>query len=113
MKIAISACGNGWEEQVADRFGRAGGFFIVDTDDNPTSYIDNGTNTESAHGAGTGAAQAIVDAGVGVVITVKIGPKAGSVLKAAGVKVMTGVGQTSIREAYDRYQEGDLDEQKL
>ena len=111
MKIAISACGNGWEEQVDDRFGRAVGFFIVDTDDNPTSYIDNGATVDTAHGAGTGAAQAIVDAGVGVVITVKIGPKAGSVLKAAGVKVMTGVGQTSIREAYDRYQQGNLDEQ--
>jgi predicted Fe-Mo cluster-binding NifX family protein len=113
MKIAISACGNGWDHQVDERFGRAAGFFVVDTTDNATSYIDNGANTEAGHGAGTGAARSVVDAGVSVVVTGRIGPKAGAVLRAAGVNVMTGVGRTSVREAYEQYQRGALHEEGL
>jgi predicted Fe-Mo cluster-binding NifX family protein len=113
MKIAITACGDGWQERVDSRFGRAMGFFVVDTDDDRTSYIDNMINLQAAHGAGTSAAQSIVAAGVEIVISGEIGPKAASVLKAAGVRVMSGVKDVSIKEAYDLYQQGNLREQVL
>jgi len=113
MKIAFSAYGNSWREPVDIRFGRAQGFFIVDTDNNQTSYLDNTKNVEAAQGAGTSAAQAIADAGIKELITGKVGPKAGSVLKAAGIKVLSGIGYTSIEDAYDRYKKGMLTEQKL
>ena len=110
MQIAISATGNGWDELVDPRFGRAQGFFVIDTETKETSYLDNQDNVEVGHGAGTGAAQAVVDAGVQVVLTPHVGPKAGSVLDAAGVKVLGGVDGASIQEAYQRYQAGELKE---
>jgi len=113
MKIAFTAYGNSWREQVDIRFGRAKGFFIVDTETNETSYIDNKENIAAAHGAGTGAAQAIVEADVKELITGKVGPNAGSVLKAAGIKVLGGIGYASIKETYDRYKKGMLTEQEL
>lgn len=113
MKIAITAYGDGWREQVDIRFGRAKGFFIIDTETGETSYIDNSKNVDAAHGAGLSAAQSIADAGIHELITGKVGPKAGSVLKTAGVKVLGGIGYTSIEDAYDRYRKGALTEQVL
>jgi len=113
MKIAFSTYGNSWREQVDIRFGRARGFFIVDTVTNETSYLDNTKNLEAAQGAGTNAAQAIVDAGIKELITGKVGPRAGAVLKVAGIKVWSGIGYTSIEEAYSRYKKCVLIEQKL
>lgn len=113
MKIAFSAYGNNWREQVDVRFGRAKGFFVVDTTSNQTSYIDNTANVDAAQGAGTSSAQAIVEAGVRELITGNVGPKAATVLKAGGVKVLSGIGYASIEEAYDRYKKGMLTEQVL
>lgn len=113
MKIAFTAYGNSWREQVDIRFGRAKGFFIVDTERSETSYIDNGPNIGAAQGSGIGAAQAIVDSGAEILISGKIGPKAGSVLKAAGIKVLGGLGYTSIEEAFERFKRNMLSEQKL
>ncbi|MBD3223966.1 MAG: dinitrogenase iron-molybdenum cofactor biosynthesis protein [Caldithrix sp.] len=113
MKIAFTTSGKGWKDPVDIRFGRAKGFFIVDTETNATDYIDNSENMDTAHGAGTNAAKSIIDAGVKVLITGKTGPKAGQVLKAGGVKVLGGIGYASLEEAYDRYQKGLLTEQPL
>jgi len=110
MKIAIPATGDAWTARMDDRFGRARGFFIVDTETKETTYVDNQANMETGHGAGTSAAQSVVDAGVQLVITAEVGPKAGSVLKAAGIEVLGGVEGASIADAYDRYQEGSLEE---
>lgn len=95
------------------RFGRAKGFFVVDTETNETTWMDNKKNVAAAQGAGTSAAQAVVEAGVRELITGKVGPKAGAVLKAGGVRVLGGIGYTSIEEAYQRYKKGMLSEQKL
>jgi predicted Fe-Mo cluster-binding NifX family protein len=108
MKIAITASENGWDEQVDSRFGRARGFFVIDTDDGTTSFIDNDANVDAAHGAGTSAAKSVIDAGVQVVISGDVGPKAATVLEAGGVQIMRGVKDVSIKEAYESYQKGDL-----
>ena len=113
MKIAFSTYGDSWRDQIDIRFGRAGGFFIVDTESDEISYIDNKENVATAQGAGTSAAQAIVDSGVKELVTGKVGPKAGEVLKAGGVKVLSGVGYVSIKEAYELYKQGKLTEQVL
>jgi predicted Fe-Mo cluster-binding NifX family protein len=95
---------------VDPRFGRAQGFFIVDTETTQTSYLDNSANVEASHGAGTGAAAAVAGARVQVVLTPRVGPKAASVLEEAGIKVLGGVEHASIREAYDKFREGTLKE---
>jgi predicted Fe-Mo cluster-binding NifX family protein len=113
MKVAISATRDAWSAPIDNRFGRAKGFFVVDTETEKTSYVDNRANAEQGHGAGTGAAQSIADAGVQLVITAEVGPNAGSVLKAAGIKVLRGNEAASIADAYDRYRAGSLQEQTL
>jgi predicted Fe-Mo cluster-binding NifX family protein len=110
MKVAVSATGDGWDEGVDPRFGRARGFFIIDTDTAQTTYLDNLANVEVGHGAGTGAATAVVHAGVQVVLSPRVGPKAAAVLDAAGIQVLGGVEHVSIREAYEMYREGTLKE---
>lgn len=111
MKIAFTTSGKTWRDPIDIRFGRAKGFFILDTETNETSYIDNSDNVDAAHGAGTSSAAAIVNSGVQELITGKVGPNAASVLKAAKIKVYGGIGYASIQEAYDRYKKGLLTEQ--
>jgi len=113
MKIAFSAYGGNWRDKVDIRFGRAAVFFVVDTDSGETNVIDNASNVDAAQGAGTNSARTIVDAGVDVLVTGNIGPKASAVLKAAGMKVMQGAGYTTIEEAYTRYKRGVLYENHL
>jgi len=113
MKIAFTAYGNSWDEQVDIRFGRTKGLFIVDDQTEETEYLDNTENVLTQHGAGTNAAQAVSNAGVQILITGKVGPKAGQVLKASGIRVFGGIGYGSIREAYEQYKKGLLTEQYL
>jgi predicted Fe-Mo cluster-binding NifX family protein len=113
MRIAISSYGADWQARVDERFGRAKGFFIYDTETQKTSYIENRAGMNAAHGAGTKTAQLIADAGVAVVITGAIGPKAGSVLKAAGVTVMTVANFATVEQACQLFQDGKLSEMNL
>lgn len=113
MKVAFSTRGNHWKEQIDIRFGRAKGFFIVDTETNQHQYLDNAVHVDSTQGAGTGAAQSLAEAGVKVLVTGKVGPNAGQVLKAAGVQVYGGIGYASIEEAYEKYSKGLLTRQEL
>ncbi len=100
MIIAISATGNGWKEALDERFGRAKGFFLIDNESGQTHFLDNGVNTEAAHGAGTAAVQMLVNAGVGVLLTGRVGPKAGDALKAAGVTVVEIGAECTVEEAW-------------
>ena len=95
------------------RFGRAKGFFVVDTETKETSYVDNQESAETEHAAGTSAAQSIADAGVQLLITAEVGPKAAAVLKAAGIRVLRGFKPASIKDVYDRYRGGLLQHQDL
>ena len=104
MTIAISANGNGWKEQLDERFGRAQGFFLIDSDNGNTRFLDNRSNVDAAHGAGTGTVQTLLKEGVGVVITGRVGPKAADALKAAGVTVVTETEACSIEEAWKNYE---------
>ncbi len=113
MKVAFTAQGNGWYEKVDLRFGRAKGFFIVDTESEQTEYLDNTVNLEAAHGAGTSAAQNVINSGVQALVTGSVGPKAGSVLKAAGINVYTVEGGTTLKEAFERFKQGKLKEQPV
>ena len=108
MKVAFSSTGDGCKENFDIRFGRAQGFFVLDTDNNNTTYISNESN-EAEHGAGTNAAKTMVDANVDIIITGQIGPRAKEALNASGVKIYSGMGYGTLEEAYDRYQNGLLE----
>lgn len=102
MTIAISATGDGWEDRIDERFGRARGFFLIG-EDGRTQYLDNARNIEAAHGAGTATVQLLHQQGVGVVITGRVGPKATDALAAAGMQVITTDSGFTVRQALDAY----------
>ncbi|MCP3882018.1 MAG: hypothetical protein GY701_27040 [Sulfitobacter sp.] len=48
-----------------------------------------------------------------MIITGKVGMKAGEVLQSGNIKIFGGVGYMSIKEAYELYKKGKLKEQEL
>lgn len=105
MTIAITATQDSWSAPMDERFGRAGGFFLVEDESGQRRYIDNNGNVNAAHGAGTGSAQTLISEGVQLVITGRIGPKAGEALRAAGIEVLELHGEMTVEQAYQHYHE--------
>lgn len=102
MKIAFPATGNGWQEKIDARFGRAAGFFVVDTGNKSTLYLHNRESRAAGHGAGTRAAETVARAGVDKVVAVEVGPKAASALSAAGIDVVRCASGATIADEYKR-----------
>ena len=112
MKLAFTSKADGWKENVDLRFGRSSGFFIYDDEKKETEYFDNSENNDLQHGAGTGTSKKIIDLGVDVLITGRVGPKAEQVLQSSKMQVFTGVEEGTVEEAYNRYLKGELSELK-
>lgn len=108
-RIAITAEGPTLQDRVDPRFGRAGGFVLIDTDSNAISYVDNGTSQTMAQGAGIQAAENIVKAGAEVLLTGHVGPKAHAALQAAGIRMGQGLDNLTVGEALERYKNGQVD----
>jgi len=108
MKIAVTSTGKTFDSQVDPRFGRAAYFIIVDTETMDSTALEN-ANIAAAGGAGISSAKAVIDAGARVVLTGNCGPNAERALKAAGVKLFTGLGGT-VAQAVERFKSGELAE---
>jgi len=106
MKICISTIGKDLAADVDPRFGRAQRYIIIDTETKAFECIDNPA-AMAGGGAGTKAAQLVIDRGVQAVLTGNIGPNAFAVLNAAGIPVYTGVSGT-VQEAVDIFFVGTL-----
>ena len=109
MKIAITATGTTPESPLDARFGRAAYFLVFDPETNTWETVENTQNLNAAQGAGIQAAQTIVKAGAGALVTGHCGPKAFRVLAAAGIKVYN-TDASTITEALTRYRAGQLTE---
>lgn len=109
MIIAITAGGKTLESAFDTRFGRAAGFILFDTDTATATFCDNTQNLEAAQGAGIQAAQTVANAGARVLITGHCGPKAFTVLQAAGIKIYQTKAETA-GYALHLYQSGALPE---
>jgi len=107
-KIAVSSEGPTLDDYVDPRFGRAGGFVVVDLPSMALEYIDNGASQTMSMGAGIETAERMARAGVEVVISGYVGPKAFEALKAAGIKICQDVEGVTIREAVERFVKGEL-----
>lgn len=105
-KIAITSEGTQLTDMVDPRFGRAGGFVVVDLETMATSYVDNGSSQAMAHGAGIQAAENIANAGVGVLLTGFVGPKAFTALQGAGIKIGQNLDNMTVGEAVELYKAG-------
>lgn len=107
MKLALTTSGVALDAPLDPRFGRAPRFIIYDLDAESFETLDNAQNLNAPQGAGIQAAQTIVQSGVEALITGNCGPKAFSVLQAAGVRVYT-TDATTVAEALDSYRAGRL-----
>jgi predicted Fe-Mo cluster-binding NifX family protein len=105
-KIAITSEGPSLADPVDARFGRAGGFVMVDLESMATTYVDNGSSQVLAQGAGIQAAENLVKAGAQALLTGHVGPKAWTALQATGVKVVQGVENMTVGEAVTKFKAG-------
>lgn len=108
MRIAVSSMGENLDSMVDERFGRAKTFIVFDTETDEYEVLNNEAYMLSG-GAGTKTAQAIIDKGVGAVISGNIGPNAMDVMKRAGIRVFNAYNM-SVREAVDLFKKGLLRE---
>ncbi len=105
MKIAIPAQGNSLDMMVDERFGRAKGFIIFDTQTDTFQWIDNDKNMNASSGAGTKTAQAIIDANVQVLITNDVGPKAYQLLSGEGIEIFKIEEKMTVKDAITKFKQ--------
>lgn len=108
MKIAISAEGPTLQDVVDPRFGRAAGFVIYDTETKAFEYIDNGAAQAAAQGAGLMAVETVVEAGVKVVLSGYIGPKALEALQAVGLGTVQDMDNRTVGDVIEEFEAGRL-----
>jgi predicted Fe-Mo cluster-binding NifX family protein/predicted DNA-binding protein (UPF0251 family) len=106
VRIAVSCEGDTLDDPVDPRFGRTGGFILVDPDTMEIRYVDNGAALTGGQGAGIQAAELVARAGAKVVLTGYVGPKAFQALRASGVSVVQDLGGLSVRQAVERFLAG-------
>ena len=108
MRIAVTSTGNELISDMDPRFGRAKYFVIVDPETLEYEVAENKQNLNLPQGAGIQAAKTVVEQKADVLISGNCGPKAFQVLKAAGVKVVTGA-QGRVIDAVTQYKSGQLE----
>ncbi len=109
MKIAFTTKGKDWDSMMDPRFGRTEFFLVYDDETNKINYVDNSDSTQEAHGAGPKTAQKLFDLQADILITGNgPGGNAATVLKQAGLKIFTGAGEMTVKQAYEAYKQGEL-----
>jgi predicted Fe-Mo cluster-binding NifX family protein len=114
LKIAVSATADNLDAMVDARFGRCAYFVIADVEDNEIKNFESIKNlgVTAMGGAGIQAAQIVANKGVKVLISGNIGPNEYDVLSQTGIKIVTGVGGITVKDAVQRYLKGELKETK-
>ncbi|AIS52905.1 dinitrogenase iron-molybdenum cofactor biosynthesis protein [Thermoanaerobacter kivui] len=107
MKIAVSSEGKTLEARVDSRFGRAQYFIIVDSETMDYKVIDNAAVAQGS-GAGTKAAQTLIDEGIEVLISSNVGPNAMEVFNAAEIPVYKAV-DGDIKTNIEEFKKGSLE----
>ncbi len=107
MRICITATGPDLDSTIDPRFGRCNYFVILNEKGELIKSIKNQAAT-TMRGAGVQAAQIISDNNVSVLITGQIGPHAYETLQTAGIEIMTSPFGLTAQEAFNLYQNGQL-----
>jgi len=106
--IAVSSDGPSIDDMVDPRFGRAGGFFVLNTETMESSYIDNGESQCRSQGAGIETAERVCAAGVTAILSGFVGPKAFAALTGAGIKIYQDLEDMTVREAIEKFTSGSI-----
>ena len=110
MKIAISSTGETLSSKVDPRFGRAPFFIVVETEENVSRQVSAFPNkaADAATGAGTEAAQQVIQAGVRAIITGAVGPHAYEIFEKMGIEIFLIQGEATAEEALKKLKDGAL-----
>jgi predicted Fe-Mo cluster-binding NifX family protein len=109
MRIAFTSKGTDWDSMMDPRFGRTEFLLVYDEEKNELIHFDNRDIEDVAHGAGPKTAQKLFDLKADVLITGNgPGGNAASVLEKAGVKIFTGAGEGTVRQALTAYENNTL-----
>ncbi len=106
-KLMITSTGEELDSLVEIRFGRAPYFIFCNVESGEQECVPN-PGKDASGGAGVKAAQFLVDKGVEVLITGKVGPHAESALKETGIKVYGADSSMRVKEALDNFSQGNL-----
>jgi len=108
MKILFTAHGTDWNAQMDERFGRAEYLVVYDEENEKLEAIANDTSSMD-HGAGLQTAQKVAELGVNVIITGNgAGGKVADIIKKTDIKVYIGAKNMTLKEAYEKYKNGEL-----
>jgi len=107
MKVCITSLGPNLDSFTDPRFGRAQYFLILDEKGKLEEVLAN-PGIRAMGGAGIAAAQAIVNKGVGILITGNIGPNAFGVLNISKVQIFLTPPGLSIRKVFEMWKENKL-----
>lgn len=109
MRTAFTSKGTDWDSMMDPRFGRTEFLLVYDEENGELIHFDNRAIEDVAHGAGPRTAQKLFELKADVLITGNgPGGNAASVLEKAGVKVFTGAGEMTVREALNAYKNNAL-----
>ena len=111
MKIAFTAKGVEWDSMMDPRFGRTEFLLMYDKEKDELTSFDNRDIENEAHGAGPKTSQQLFEMKPDVLITGNgPGGNAAAVLEKADIKIFTGAGQMTVKEAFDAYKNNELKE---
>jgi predicted Fe-Mo cluster-binding NifX family protein len=108
MKILFTAHGTDWNAQMDERLGRAEYLVVYDEESDKLEAFANDTSSME-HGAGLQTAQKIAELGANVIITGNgAGGKVADLIKKTNIKVYIGAKNMTLKEAYEKYKNGEL-----
>ncbi len=99
--IIITSSGNELTSQFDKRFGRAEWFCLLDNETKKSRFIKN-KFVDSNHGAGTKAAELMIELKVDKIISGDFGPKAKELLEEVNIQMVIIQDSTNIKKIVDR-----------
>ena len=109
MRIVFTTKGNSWDSMMDPRFGRSEMFLVYDDEADVLEEVSNSEAEAMQHGVGMQTSKKMINLKADVVITGNgAGGNALNILKDTGIKLYMGVGEITVKEAYDAYKKGDL-----
>lgn len=101
MKICVTAESETLDAMVAPHFGQSPYFIFVDSETMECEVVENPAD-RTEKGAGKQVALILIERGVDLLMTGKVGVNTSQILAAAEIKVLQGV-TGSVREAIEKY----------
>ena len=109
MRIAFTSKGTNWDSMMDPRFGRTEFLLIYDEEKSELTHFDNRAIENEAHGAGPKTAQKLSKLQADVLVTGNgPGGNAASILDKTKIRIYTGAGNFTIKEAFDAYKKNTL-----